>query len=300
MEDSKPKNKKIAENLATIIISFVIVLLIYFAFIEFVLFRKPNDTNNQNKILGIQDEEEKPRILFEADEPLNEKQISISSGIQTNQYIFFDNINREYLEGTSIPNSVVELEIGNNLLTAETNPDGFFSFKLPPDILQFSVSKLSLLDKNYQIKSSYKFILILREYLHRTYFILEGKNEIFSLQLRDNYKNARDQFGQVENIYCIATLDSDINSVNFDIVEDSNVVIFPFTVESLDFEQNKYCAFRLESKADKSNLTYCKEEWRQYEKTLIWHTEQINEIFKGNQTFTNTFDFLPVYSDTIN
>lgn len=292
----KPQNSKLIENLITIIVSFVIVLGGYFIFIEFFLFRQADNTND-DQVLGLNSEFVEPRISLESETSDNFRNIIISSGIQTDKYIFFDNLNRNYLEGTSIPNSEIELEIGKATFRTKTNPDGFFSFELPKDLVQFSIGEVSILDKDFQIKSGFRFVLILRNYLHRTYFFIKERDEIFSLQLPNDYKNDLDQFDKTENLYCSAIEDPNIDSGNFDIIEDNDIVIFPFSIDTLDFDQNKYCAFKISNIIDPTNYTSCKDEWKQYEKTLIWHTEQTLEIFKGETSHIP--DFIPVYSNTI-
>lgn len=288
---NKANPKTIVENILVGFISIVVVLGGMYLFINNYFLKGKNfNTSNQNNVLGTSDEDELSdvqQIIIESnDSEKNNSEIIITSGIKTDKVILFDNTQRKYFEGTTTANSPVELRIGDFYSITESNPNGFFSIELPDDLVPFKIGQITTLDEDYQIAGSYKFILILRKYLSRTFFIIDKRNEIFSLQLDETYKSSRDHIDKVESDYCIAELDTTINSRDFDIVKDNDVVILPSSVTSLDFDDNKFSAFRIDNKTQTYNQDFCKTEWRNFDESIIWHTEQIDEIFKNPLKFS--------------
>lgn len=279
------------ETITAVILSFAVVIGGILFYAKLYIY---GPDGRKTDILGINENIDKSleseQIIFKPPDLADDEQVVINSGIRKEHIIIFDNMNREYFEGMSIPNSTVELKIGSEKIRTTANPNGFFSIKMPDDIVQFTPCEFLTYDKDYKIVNGFKFIIVLRQFLDRTYFLIEKRGEVFSLELSDQYISQRDEFNTVSTVLCKATLDPDLDKSNFDITKNKNTIVFPFNLESLVFTDKRYVAFDIEDnlkvdgddneeKDEDEILSDCKANWKDYEGTLKWHTQNIQEIF---------------------
>ncbi|MCA9385706.1 hypothetical protein KC717_03595 [Candidatus Dojkabacteria bacterium] len=279
--------KKVVEHVGSLLFSICIVagILIGGFHLAFRTDQYPNE------VLGIQDSANNSLGLSILRDDIyvsqaNDETVLLSSGLNGDHSVLFDNKNRSFIEGRALPNSSIELRLGPLNLSGKTDPNGFFSFPLPSDLDQFSLGQISVFDSSFQIKQSHRFVLILRYANERTYFMEPESNDVFSIVLPNDYTSQRDQFMKVESPSCSAEIDDSVSSQTFNILEDTNVVIAPSTISSLNEDENPYVAFRINPRFGIEAEEDCVRIWKDFVSTFEWHTSQITSALLPGLTNT--------------
>lgn len=273
--------KKFVENIFATFFALLIVVGFFAGFLKYFVFTSPTTVPSENAIMGVEDDNKQQIILNpeKFDRPNN---VIITSGQKKDNILLFDNENKDNLEGNTIPNSLVELKINSEVISTRSDPDGFFSIKMPGNLIQFTKGKVTTFDDEMVETNNYEFILVLRNFMKRTYFILENRKEVFSMSIGDLYSTKGRDYNTISSMYCSVEIDETVNKENFNISKDKNTLIIPSSVETLDFTLNKYIAFKIVNKLQIYSLEYCRNEWNSYGPSLQWHTATINRILGVN------------------
>ncbi len=277
--------KKLFETIIGITVALVVVLVLLVISLKFA-FQTPE---NESNIMGVETTEEQTnKIILDSTkfQSNNSEGISFSSAIYSDKILYFDNTNRGFLEGVTYPNSTVNLQIGDFFQTTTSDPSGFFSLELNSEIQQFSKGQITVFDSDNKIRAGIQFAWIYRKYFNRTYFLIIERNEVFSLVVSEDYQTPRDNIYILSNNDCKSTLNPILSSESFDFSKNTSTIIFPTTITSLDFSQNKFVAFDIRQLND--DYANCKIEWYSYSNTLNWETDRINELFQEDEKLLPT------------
>lgn len=300
-KEQQQRKKFLTETILATIFSFGIVIFIIFISFNFLLnnnlgflFRGDNEN-----VLGTQSDNDSQNYVFIQDQEKTKQKTQITSGLYFQNILLYDNLNREYLEGMTIPNAVLDIYIADTKISTTANPNGFFSVKFPEETIQFALVKIVAFERSSQVGESVKFVIVLKNYLGRNYFALMQRGEIFSLEIDSEIKNQRDVFDEFSKFPCNFKQETDVNERDFDITQDLNLVILPSQVESLNFKDNKFVAFRATNSLGDDKNKDCVLILKQSEKSLMWHTSQINEILKRNHDYQNNDEFLTTFSNPL-
>ncbi len=281
IRSKQPKVRRLFGLLITLILSVVGSTFVIFAIIGGYYWFSISNITNTEQVLGESTTNGLNQIVLpKGKNPgLNQNlSIKLTSGIQEDNVFLYDNLNRQFIEGITRPNSYIEFEMSGVKQKSMTNPNGTFSFKLPERPVQFSIGTIHVYNNVYQPVFGVRFVLILKSFFNRTYYWLPSEKQVFSLELDGSFSSERDNFAEAENVSCRYTLDGTVNKSTFDFTKDLNVVIFPEEISELDFSTNKYVTFRAEA-LEGFELGECVTKWKNFSDTLEWHSEQIEEIF---------------------
>jgi hypothetical protein len=276
--------KKTFETLSLVTLAFVVVFGVFAWYIKATILPTPQDSHSTS-VLGA---EATPSNVIEISKKnmleIDTNLVSLSSVLRFENVLYFDNGQREYFEGITIPNSEITLILGDQINRITTDPNGFFSIAIPDNIEQFSEGELIIFNQKNEVSGGYRFIFVLKEFGEESYFYNPKEKIAYSLSMPISYISSREDPYTLSNTLCSATVRQDISKTSFDFVQNQNLLIFPTDIVSLDFAENKYVAIDIESDAEEK--VACFEEWRKIGPTLRWHD------------FLNSFDPIEV-SDTI-
>lgn len=272
--------KKTFETFSIVTFIFVVLLGLLAWYIKLTIFTP--QTSLESNVLGVEDEKVNSiEISTKNQLDINNKILTFSSAEKYGNVLYFDNTTREFIEGISKPNSSITLILGKDIVESQTDPNGFFSFKLPSNTGQYSNGQIIVYNSDNEVIGGFRFTLILKFFESRHFFYYPVQKQVFSLVISEDYTANREDPYILSNFQCKATIRRDVSSTSFDFVKNNNLLIFPTNILNLNFNENKFIT--IEVKNEIAEIEQCFDKWNIIGSSLRWErsfdlVETIEEV----------------------
>lgn len=275
----------IFEYVVATVIGSIVVIVAIIGYLNFFVFTDKNPTNITPvevtpQVLGsVSESKESYKLLsdsFTNEYTIDTAEVSIielTNSVSSESYLLFDNLNLDSIEGTTVPNSFVILKFGQNKVSSLSDDEGLFKIKLPKNLIPFTKTTFLTLDSNEEELNRKEFILVLQQYLNRSYFLVDSKDMVFSLSTGDLYTTLPNKVNNISNEKCYGEFQPYSTGNASSESSMSETLVFPEDESEYDFNLKPFVAFKVTNLTDFYSLDYCKTEWNKIGSTLKWHSE---------------------------
>ena len=205
------------------------------------------------------------------------ERLELSNGILADKLFLFDNENHSVLEGETIADHIVAFSMGEYSTSKQSNPDGFFSLELPTSLAQFQMAEIQIKNKDLQLITNLKFILILKKHDNRIYFINPQNQTVFSIRSMPGYKSSVMDFDAVDNTIC--KLENVPNKAISSLQDPpEGVIVYPSPPLLEDITSKKVAIFEIKPANPVIEQAKCIEEIENTDLQIEWHNEDIQPL----------------------